>query len=737
VRLGQYEILQPLGAGGMGVVYRGHDSRLHRDVAVKVLRAARADDAARARLWREARAAAAVNHPAVCQIYDVGEIGSDIFLVMELVNGTALTTRLQHGAMPFDDAIEVTLGILDAVGALHDAHIVHRDLKPSNVFLTSEGIKLLDFGLARSHDTDHDVRVTDVGIVIGTPRYMAPEQWTDGPADPRSDLFAIGALLFEMLTGRPAFPGDDLLQVYHAVMSAQPPALGGSSAIVAADAVIHRALEKSPDDRYRSASSMAQALRTAVTLCEDSGGRPPQTTRRLAVLPFRQLRPDPDLQFLCFSLPDAIVTSLAGLQSLVVRSAHVTAAVDSTDVQAVAEELGVDAVVCGTLVRADDQVRLSAQLLTMPAGTVLWSLTEQVPLGHLFDMQDHLARTIVESLAVPLSTHEQRRMRRHLPASARAYEYYLRANQVSQHPEQLTVAEALYRSALEEDSGYAPAWARLGRVYRLLAKYGIENATENLKRAEGAFARALALDPDLSAAHNLYTYFEVESLGRPKEAMTRLLARLQTSPADPELFAGLVLACRYCGLLEASLAADRQARRLDPAVRTSVAYTHFLCADWLRALEHDLDEARWVALSSLPMLGRETEALAAYRVLASRPLPPLMRTLASACQAGLEDRHDECLRAVAALEEQRFDPEGLYFAARLLVRIGARDRALGILASIVERGFFAAPAFLRDPWLDPIRREPHFAAMLRRAQQRSREAEDEFRRLDDHGLLVC
>jgi hypothetical protein len=218
--------------------------------------------------------------------------------------------------------------------------------------------------------------------------------------------------------------------------------------------------------------------------------------------------------------------------------------------------------------------------------------------------------------------------------------------------------------------------------------------------------------------------------------MARLLARLHTDPTDSELFAGLVLACRYCGLLEASLAADRQARRLNPAIRTSVAYTHFLCADWPRSIEHDLDDARWVALSSLPMVGREAEAIAAYSGLAARPLPPLMRTLAIACRAGLEHRTDECLSAIQTLEEQRFDPEGLYFGARLLVRIGECDRAVSVLDRIVERGFFAWPAFVRDPWLDPIRRQPAFAAVLRNAQQRSRGAEDEFRRLDDHGLLV-
>ena len=738
-RLGHYEVLHLLGAGGMGDVYRAHDTRLHRDVAVKILRSAGANDEGRARVWREARAAARINHPAVCQVYDIGEAGEDLFLVMELLTGESLKHRLKDGALPFDDATQVALSMLGAVDALHRRNIVHRDLKPSNVFVTEDGVKLLDFGLARSGNGAEatDLTITAAGMVIGTPRYMAPEQWSDHPADPRSDLFAIGLLLFEMLTGRPAFAGDDLMQIYHAVMSGQPPALHGSPAIAAVDAVIHRALEKRPDDRYQSADAMAQALRAAVSFTGGADRPAVRPTTRLVVLPFRMLRPDSDLEFLSFSLPDAIVSSLAGLQSLVVRSTHAGArhAGDAPDLRAIASELAVDAVVCGTLLRAGDRVRVSAQLLAAPAGTVLWSGTEQAAFRDLFQVQDQLARAIVDSLAIPLSAREQRRLGRDLPASARAYEFYLRANQLSHRHEMLPIAERLYRSSLEEDPQYAPAWAKLGRVCRLLAKYGVDEAPRHLRDAEEAFARALSIDPDLSAAHNLYTYFEVESLGRPKEAMARLLERLQTDAANPELFAGLVLACRYCGLLDASLAADRQARRLDPTIRTSVSYTHFMLADWARALEHDVDDVRWVTNWCLPMLGREADAIAAYHELAGRPLPVLMRRLAMACRLALERRRDECLATILTFEEQDFDPEGLYFAARALIRIDEHDRAVNMLERVVERGFFCVPALVRDPWLDPVRSQPPFTTLVRRAEERSRDAEAQLLRLEGGRLL--
>ena len=739
-RLGHYEVISLIGSGGMGDVYRARDSRLGREVAVKTLRSAGSD--ARARLWREARAAASVSHPSVCQIHDVGETSDNIYIVMELLQGEPLAHRLKDGPLNVDEAIGVTLNILGALTALHTRDIVHRDLKPSNVFLTDSGIKLLDFGLARSRQSiaGADVTITQAGTIVGTPRYMAPEQWSDSPPDPRSDVFTTGSLLFEMLTGAPAFAGDDLVQVYHSIMSSQPPPLTGSAITAAVDVVIHRALEKRADDRYASADAMAQALRSAVTLV-NTGTQQAQTpvrpSTRLIALPFRMLRPDPDLDFLSFSLPDAVVSSLAGLESLVVRSTLAGAKYvsgDRVDLKAIATELGVDAVLTGTLLRAGDQVRVSAQLIEASSGTMLWSKTVQATMRDLFDVQDQLARAIVESLSIPLSSGEKRRLTSDLPASARAYEFYLRANQVSHDPTMLSVAGELYRSALEEDPQYAPAWAKLGRVYRVLAKYGTE-ATENFKRADEAFQRALQINPDLSIAHNLYTNLEVESLGRAKEAMARLLTRAQ-STSDPEIFTGLVIACRFCGLLEASLAADRQARRLDPTVRTSVMYTHFMLGDWERAMASDTDTLKWVTNWTLPLLGRQNEAIASFREMESRPLPGTIRDMMRACRLVMEGNREESFKIAQTFFYKHFDPEGLYFTARVLARLDEPIASLDLLDRIVGQGFYCASILMRDPWMDSIRGRSRFAEVVRRADERTREAHDEFIRLDGHRLLA-
>jgi serine/threonine protein kinase len=743
-RLGKYEIVASLGSGGMGEVYRALDPRLEREVAIKVIRSLSSSTEAQARLWREARAAASISHPGVCQIYDVGESEEQLFIVMELLTGQSLASRMRDGVIKPDEAVSTSLGILGALGALHSRQIVHRDLKPSNVFLTDSGIKLLDFGLARSRQSvgGIDLTLTKTGMVVGTPRYMSPEQWSEGTLDPRSDLFAAGAILFEMLSGQPAFPGNDLMQVYHAVMSAQPAALAGSAAITAIDGVIHRALEKRPEDRFQTAEAMAQALRSAMTLTTDTSTVTVRPTTRLIAVPFRLLRPDSDVDFLSFSLPDAILSSLAGIQSLVVRSTLAGARYsneDGVNLKKIAAEAGVDAVLCGTLLRAGGQIRVSAQLLEASSGTILWSKTVQLEMKDIFEVQDQLARAIVESLSIPLSSGEQRRQRRDLPASARAYEFYLRGNQLAYDSSMLPVAAEMYRSALDEDPDFAPAWAKLGRVHRIIAKYGAEGAHEHLRKADEAFKRALEINPDLSVAHNLYTNFEIESLGRAKEAVIRLLGRVRSQAADPDLFAGLVNACRFCGLLDASVAADRHARRLDPAIRTSVSYTHFMGCDWERAIAADADDLRWVTNWTLPMLGREAEAIAGYRANEQRSLPPMVKLLMKVSRQVLEGDRDEALASIQSFSTiGMFDPEGVYFVVRALVRLGQLAPALDLLhQQVIEAGFFCHQILLCDPWLDPVRGERRFNTLVARARERSQDAELEFRRLGGDQLLAA
>ncbi len=304
----------------MGVVYEARDERLERVVALKTIAALAGDESARKRLWREARAAASVNHPNICQIYEIGEDTGGLFIAMELLEGEALSEQLRRGPLNVAQAVSVGLEILSALSALHARGIVHRDLKPSNVFLTPHGVKLLDFGLARPEldgATSAATDVTRTGMIMGTPRYMAPEAVKGETVDARSDLFAAGAILFEMLTGRPAFGGQTIADVIHATVYEHPPALSGSSIIAAVDRVIRQALAKRPSERLPSAEVMAEELRWAGGVDTEAVTAQAHALTRLVVLPFRILKPDAETDFLAFSLPDAITTSLSGIGSLI------------------------------------------------------------------------------------------------------------------------------------------------------------------------------------------------------------------------------------------------------------------------------------------------------------------------------------------------------------------------------------------------------------------------------------
>ena len=405
-RLGHYAIERKLGEGGMGVVYAAHDEILHRTVALKTMSSLEEDETARQRFWREARAAASVNHPNICQIYEIGEDHGELFIAMELLEGTPLTARLDAGPMALSETVSIGCGILAALSALHARGLVHRDLKPSNVFLTPHGVKVLDFGLARPAPREEAQIASDLtrpGVVMGTPRYMAPEQALGETVDHRTDLFSTGAILFEMLAGRAAFIGNTTVAILHATVHEQPPALTGSPAVAAVDRVIRRALAKRPGERPASADAMADELREVHTGQDDKAVLTLALTR-LVVLPFRMLRPDPDTDFLAFSLPDAITSSLSGIGSLVVRSSAAAArfAGDAPDFKSLAASADVDRVVTGTLMRSGKQLRAVAQLVEAPAGTVVASHTVQSPLGDLFQLQDDLTRRIVEALALPL-----------------------------------------------------------------------------------------------------------------------------------------------------------------------------------------------------------------------------------------------------------------------------------------------------------------------------------------------
>jgi serine/threonine protein kinase len=735
--IGHYRIRQKIGQGAMGVVYEGWDERLQRPVAVKTIEAETQNGAARARFWREARTLACVNHPNVCQVYEVLEERNLFVLVMELLAGHSLADHLHRETIGASEALSIARQILQALQAMHDLGIVHRDLKPSNVFLTQHGVKLLDFGLASTANAtqgraSNQTETADsfAGSIVGTPGYMSPEQAGGLAVGPTSDIFSLGCVFYELLTGKRPFEGNSVVDVLYAVCHHNPPPLSGSREIEALDQVIRRALAKRSEDRYASARDALAALDLITISGSTAVATRTRTVSRIIVLPFRAPKSDEHTEFLTFSLPEAISNSLSGMNDLIVRSSFLAARfAGQPDPQRVAVEADVDAFLTGTLLRAGDHIRLTCQLIEAPSGTVLWSETANSSLGDLFSVQDDLSERILRSLKIPLDEGEGRASRREVPATALAYECYLRANQITtaRTLDSMSVARDLYLRCLDESPDYAPAWVRLGRVYHFLGKFGADlHANEELSAK--AFSRAFALNPDLAIAHNFFTPAECDQ-GHAGKAMIRLLERARSRRNDAELLAGLVQACRYCDELDASIAAHVRGCHLDPHLATSVAHTYFLMGDYARTLEFYGNKGGfYLDCAALAAMGENQKALTLLRERertggATGAVQGVMRSL----RAHLEGKRDECLEAIMSAENALLaDPEVLFYAARQLARIDETEHSVSFLTRAIDRGFLCTSTVAHDSWFASLLSDPRSAAFIDSAEHRRRETHAAF-----------
>jgi serine/threonine protein kinase/tetratricopeptide (TPR) repeat protein len=740
-RIGPYRVVEKLGQGGMGVVFSALDERLSRSLAIKVIRGQGGGDSAVKRFWREARSAAAVNHPNICQIYEVGEHEGQLFIAMERLEGESLGDRLERGSLPAREAVLVGLGILSALEALHARGLLHRDLKPSNVFLTEHGVKLLDFGLARPLETaaaaeDDATELTQPGMLVGTPRYMAPEQIRGEELGPAVDLFAVGALLFEMLAGRPAFEGKGLAEVLSSALHEQPPALAGSPQVTAIDRVIRRALEKAPHRRYPGAKAMASDLR-GIPLGDDARA-PVLTLKRIVVLPFRALRPDPDIDFLSYGLADGVSTSLAAFRSLVVRSTAAAARLVSEplDLERIASEVDVDLVVTGTLLRAGDRLRVVVQLVEARSGTLVGSHTVQPEMGDVIRMQDDVTQSIVDFLSPTLST-EAAEAHRPVSAKPKAYELYLRALETARDYSRFSEARDLFIRSTEEDPEFAAAWAQLGRCHRVIGKY-LGDREENSRKAEEAFARALRVDPELPVAHKYLAHLEAET-GRATEAMSRLLRVANTHGNDASVFAGLVHSCRYAGLLEASMAAHEESRRLDPKLPTSVPWTLLARVEYERLSGLDREESTEFDMEpqmlALAFMGQLDEARRLLEGHEAPERPPVLRAVTGWVRPFLDQDPEAVSKAVEEALATFFDPEASFLYALILFRMGRVERGLELLESAVRAGYNAGHALAEEPSFDPVRGDSRFEALREQAAARRADALAAYRSAGGERLL--
>ena len=511
-RLGAYEILAPIGAGGMGEVYRAKDTRLGRDVALKILPAHLAADRDRlSRFHREARAVAALNHPNVVTLYSVEESEGVHFLTMELVDGQALSAAIPPEGWPVARAVDVAVAVTDAIADAHSKGIVHRDLKPANVMITRDGrVKVLDFGLAKEmrglaadEETVASFDQTKAGVVMGTPAYMSPEQISGAAIDHRTDIFSIGLLLYEMTTGRRPFQGRTHAELSASILRDSPRPLSGTHVPAAVAALIERCLAKRAGDRIQTAHGLVSELRTVNRPAASSTSRP-----SIAVLPFANLSADKEQEYFSDGLAEEIINLLAKVDGLkvIARTSSFAFRGKAEDVRRIAEALDVAHVLEGSVRRAGSRIRVTAQLIAAVDGGQVWSERYDRELTDIFAVQDEISAAITGALRLKLSG-AAAAPQRYMPTLP-AYDAYLKAKHhlAKVTPESLELAKRCYESAIELDPAFALAHVGLASYWQTMTIFGQCPPHRSVPTARAAIQRAMQIDASLPEAHALSGY---------------------------------------------------------------------------------------------------------------------------------------------------------------------------------------------------------------------------------------
>jgi len=604
-KLGPYEIKSPLGAGGMGEVYRARDTRLGRDVALKLLPEAFAADAERmARFEREAKVLASLNHPNIAQIYGFETDGNTRALVMELVEGPTLAERLADRLLTFEECLSISIQIVQALAEAHDKGIVHRDLKPQNIKLARSGrVKVLDFGLARRQsgggslieDATTLSGATEAGTVLGTVGYMAPEQVRGETVDTSADIFSFGCVLYEMATGQRAFARASRLETMTATLHETPlaPSRRRRELPQGLDSVVLHCLEKDAAARFRSAHDLEFALAALTPGREPAAIRPRAAS--VAVLPFVNLSADPENEFFADGVTEDVIAHLAKIGSLKVISRTSIMAFKKRDrsLREISEKLGTATVLEGSVRRAGNRVRIVAQLIDGTTDEHIWADTYDRELTDIFAIQTDVALKIAGALRAELSHDERTRVSRRPTGDLEAYELYLRGrnfvNQFTDEGFRCSLVE--FDAAIARDPGFALAWASLAEVHAEMCIQGSDDKSpgERIRLAKAAAARALELDDQLAEAHGISGLIRFVFDFDWQGAERAFLKAIELSPGSAEAHDHYSWLCGSLERYDDALREVRRARELDPVLTQTDVATALLRAG---RIEEALEEAR-------------------------------------------------------------------------------------------------------------------------------------------------
>jgi serine/threonine-protein kinase len=780
-RLGSYEIVAPLGAGGMGEVYRARDTRLGREVAVKVVAGdAARDPSALARFEREARSVAALSHPNIVALYDVGQEQGVAFAVMELLDGEPLDRYLGRQRPSARQAVRIAIALAEGLAAAHARRIVHRDLKPANVFVTRGGlVKILDFGLAKQDPVHSAVGgtatvETEPGVVLGTVGYMAPEQVRGEPADERTDVFALGCVLYEMLAGRSPFARAAQAETLAAILRDEPAALGAGADVASARlaAIVQRCLEKAPERRFQSVRDLAFALEEAdaddghnstglvdpharrgrlmiasavavVALAAASAvfvwhpwtapsPSPVGAIRSVAVLPLVNRSPDSAEELFADAITEDLTNTLGAIGSWRVAAPHSAMTFRGTQKppREIAQELGVDAVVDGSVLRTGSHVKVTVELTDARLGRQLWSDTYDRNVDGVLGVPADIARAIAHRIDLSLTSEATAALAsRSRPVLPPAYDAYVRGRHAFEKRTESDLRESirLFQASIDADPTYAPAYAALADSYGQLG-YGSYVAPEetfplaraaarkaidldpdlaephaslayalmyydwNFPEAEQEFKRAIALNPSYAIAHQWYAYW-FTAMERPfEDAQRELSAAERLDPLSVSIYADRAYILHYYKRDDDALHAIRLGLEINP--RFPLAYF------WLGRIYASQD--------------RYQEAEAALEKIGPlRTWTPAMAALGFAyAKAGRTSDAQRILDEFTALTRDGKYASS-YAIAVVYAGLGDRERALGALEAAVRERSHWLVWLKRDPRLDGIRSDPRFRALVK------------------------
>ena len=735
----RYTIERELGAGGMATVYLAHDIRHDRDVALKVLKSDLAESLGRERFLREIRLAARLNHPHILSLHDSGDADGFLYFVMPLMQGQTLRDRMsEEGQLPVDVAVRLVQEIAEALDYAHRHDVVHRDIKPENILLHEGHALVADFGIGKAvvaAAASGATTLTQVGVTVGTPAYMSPEQAAGDEIDGRSDLFALGCVMYEMLTGEPAFTGPTVQAVIAKRFHFTPPSVSATRSAVPTGVshTIERLLERDPAARMSSGALVVTALREQDAPAAQMARQTAQPAEQsVAVLPFANMSANVDDGYFADGITEEIINLLAQLKGLHVaaRTSCFAFKGKDEDLRVVGEKLGVKHILEGSVRKAGSHVRITAQLINAADGYHIWSERYDHDLVDIFALQDDIANSIAKKLQLSLLDAPNRDVTRTGLRNVEAYELLLKGRVLLRQRGPATLdALACFQRAVALDPELVEAHALLADAYRLIWIYGMAPASETIPQARAAIACALALDSDdpqaLSTLSNIASSYDLD-VERCLALADRVLAR---EPLRVETLCerGFVVALRRDSSPESLAKAIhhiRTARGADPLNAWAAAIESMSLAcignyeDAVREAQHAvaLDPlaftGRWALVWTLAVIGKDDEAITAATeaLLMSGRHPRILADVAA-----IHARRGETRAALEILEELRGRAAAGFVEHSVLGAVAASSGLMAEARALVARGIAEHEVFwqfAKSPAWAPFRADSEGAAML-------------------------